>query len=312
MPLPESRFYPVSAAITQVLSQSERAPQTLNSVLHILSDELRSDFSALWRVDYEQLVLRCMTLVADPEKYPQFSTVSLAREFSIGDGLPGRVWKERETLWIPDLSSDANFARASVAATEALQCAIGFPILHGNQVLGVYEFFFRQRRPFRPAVKEFMLSAGRQIGLYLERMRVQFELTGSDESFHRLSDRYVDAIVTIDERGYILYVNPAMERLVGYSAAELQGKNLTMIMPPDLVARHEAGFRRYLETGERRISWDGIKLRARHKDGHDFPVEIAFAEMRRLGQRVFSGYLRPLPLEDGIQEPARSSDLEIP
>ena len=294
MPLPEARFYPVSAAITQVLSQSERAPETLSSVLRILHQELKAEFSALWRVDYEQVVLRCVALVTAENAYPNFRTVSLARVFPVGEGLPGRVWKERGPLWIPDISQERNFPRQSVAAMEELRCAIAFPILHGNRVLGVYEFLFRECRPFRPVVMEFMVSAGRQIGLFLERMRVEYELTGSDETFHRLSDRYVDAIITIDERGSILYVNPALERLVGYSAAELHGKNLTVLMPPDLAIRHEVGFRRYIETGKRHISWDGVALRALHRDGHEFPVEIAFAETRRLGQRVFSGYLRPL------------------
>lgn len=294
MPVPESRFYPISAAVTRELSQSVRAPEALHSVLQLLHTELRSDFSALWRVDYEQLVLRCVVAVTDEERFPQFKTVTLARRFALGVGMPGTVWQNREPVWMAELQGQMNFPRASVAAMEDLNCAVGFPICHASRVLGVYEFFFRERRTFRPQVEEFLMSVGRQIGLYLERLRVEYELTGSDESFHKLSDSYVDAIITIDERGAILYVNPALEQLSGYSVAELQGQNLTILMPADLAYRHEAAFERYLQTGQRRISWNGIELSLRRKDGIVLPVEIAFDENRRLGQRVFSGYIRPL------------------
>jgi PAS domain S-box-containing protein len=107
-----------------------------------------------------------------------------------------------------------------------------------------------------------------------------------------LADSSPDAIVAIDEASTIVSVNGAAERLFGYPAAELLGHPLAKVMPSRFHAGHAGGMGRYLATGTRRISWQGVRVSIRTKAGREVPVEVSFGESVVDGQRVFAGYMR--------------------
>ncbi len=104
----------------------------------------------------------------------------------------------------------------------------------------------------------------------------------------------VDAIVVIDERGMIEKVNAAVVDLFGYSVPELMGVNVSVLMPTAQRAQHDGYLRRYLETGDRRIIGIGRETIAQHRDGHEFPVELAVGETRIAGFRRFIGFVRDI------------------
>lgn len=103
-----------------------------------------------------------------------------------------------------------------------------------------------------------------------------------------------DGVVTIDAGSRILFANPALERIFGYTRAELLGQPLALLMPEDLRDRHAAALARYVETGHRTLSWDGVELTGRHKSGRHVPIEVSFAEGSAGGERFFTGILRDL------------------
>jgi PAS domain S-box-containing protein len=63
----------------------------------------------------------------------------------------------------------------------------------------------------------------------------------------------VDAIIMIDSSGVIDQVNPAVERMFGYTASELVGKNVSILMPPPDAGLHDGYLERYAATGRRGI-----------------------------------------------------------
>jgi two-component system, cell cycle sensor histidine kinase and response regulator CckA len=102
-----------------------------------------------------------------------------------------------------------------------------------------------------------------------------------------------DAIVAIDTSNTVLTLNPAAERLFGASEAEMLGRKLTDIMPPDLARQHLAGFTRYLQTGVRRSNWEATDAFIRRLDtGELVPVTISFADHEEHGTRIFVAVLR--------------------
>jgi PAS domain S-box-containing protein len=102
-------------------------------------------------------------------------------------------------------------------------------------------------------------------------------------------DTALDAIITIDSAGTIESINPAGEKLFGYAATELLGKNVSVLMPSPDRERHDEYVRRYLDTGERHILGIGREVRARRKDGSVFPADLAVSEMTVGGRRMFTG-----------------------
>src|SRR6187402_3014893 len=90
----------------------------------------------------------------------------------------------------------------------------------------------------------------------------------------------VEAIISIDERGIIETVNPSTERLFGYAAAEMVGRNVSMLMPAPYRAEHDGYLSRFRETGEKRIIGIGREVTAVRKSGEKFPVDLSVAEAR--------------------------------
>lgn len=101
-----------------------------------------------------------------------------------------------------------------------------------------------------------------------------------------------DGIITIDTDSKIRFVNPAMEEILGYTPSELIGEPLTGLMSDRLASRHEAGFQRYLDTGERQLDWDNVELSGQHSDGTEVPLSISFSEITYEGERFFTGIVR--------------------
>lgn len=104
----------------------------------------------------------------------------------------------------------------------------------------------------------------------------------------------VDGIITIDERGAIESLNPAAERLFGASAAELLGKNISVLMPSPYRDEHDGYLARYLRTGERKIIGIGREVIGLRKDGTTFPMDLAVSELTLGGRRMFTGLVRDI------------------
>jgi PAS domain S-box-containing protein len=116
----------------------------------------------------------------------------------------------------------------------------------------------------------------------------------SEERHRLVVETASDAVISLDESSAILLANPATTRIFGYDPAELIGKPLTILMPEFLRNLHEAGFKRYLATGQRHINWQGTELIGLRKNGQEFPVEVSFGELTKDGHRVFTGFIRDI------------------
>ena len=113
-----------------------------------------------------------------------------------------------------------------------------------------------------------------------------------------------DAIVVIDETGIIDTINPATERLFGYSRAELVGENVRILMPSPYREAHDAHLARYRETGEKRVIGIGRVVVGRRKDGTTFPARLAIGEIALDQGRLFTGFIHDITERETIQRRA--------
>lgn len=140
-----------------------------------------------------------------------------------------------------------------------------------------------------------LLLALQELRTTLEEMRqVEQALRESEGRMRAIVDTVVDGIITIDSTGIIQSFNPAAERIFGYEAAEVIGRNVTILMPSPDRERHDEYLARYLRTGERRIIGIGREVRGRRKDGTVFPLYIAIGETCLGERRTFTGILRDI------------------
>jgi two-component system sensor kinase FixL len=127
---------------------------------------------------------------------------------------------------------------------------------------------------------------------------------GTVTEFDALLDAAVDAIVVIDARGRILRFNKAAEALFGYAAAEVAGQRLAMLMAEADARSHDGYVNRYLQTGRARIIGVGREVRARRRDGSEFPVALSVGEAHTPQGTHFVGLMRDLTAEKRAEEEA--------
>ena len=82
-------------------------------------------------------------------------------------------------------------------------------------------------------------------------------------------------MIVIDERGIMQSFSSTAERLFGFSAAEVLGKNVKMLMPSPYRESHDGYLERYLRTGERRIIGIGRVVVGERKDVSTFPMKLS-------------------------------------
>jgi two-component system, LuxR family, sensor kinase FixL len=118
----------------------------------------------------------------------------------------------------------------------------------------------------------------------------------------------VDAIITIDEHGLIESFNPAAERLFGYRAAEVMGRNVRMLIPEPYHSEHDRYLDHYRNTGQARIIGIGREVEGRRKDGSIFPMELTVGESRRGRRRLFAGIVRDISERKRSEQELRDSE----
>lgn len=112
--------------------------------------------------------------------------------------------------------------------------------------------------------------------------------------FVQIAETVNDAIVTIDSDSYVQFANTGLADLTGYDREQLVGESFTTVLPERFREAHEAGVQRYLDTGERSVDWDYIELAVQHREGHEIPVAVSFAEFERDGETYFTGLIRDI------------------
>src|SRR6202521_4729518 len=161
-------------AVTRVLAEAPTLASATPRILEAICESLNWSVGAIWRVDQKEKLLRCVeTWHMSSAQVREFDQGTHSRTFPPGIGLPGRVWAQAQPAWIEDVTRDANFPRASIAAQEGLHAAFGFPILLGAEVLGVLEFFSHQIQQPDHRLLAMMSAIGSQIGQFIERKEAQ-------------------------------------------------------------------------------------------------------------------------------------------
>lgn len=127
-----------------------------------------------------------------------------------------------------------------------------------------------------------------------DRVQTQQGLEDQEARLSSILNAAPEAIITIDDQGIIGSFSPAAEKTLGYTAEEVIGQNVKILVPEPHQHRHDAYMSHYIETGEKKIIGIGRETAARHKDGTDVPIRLTVAEWWISGERDFTGILHGL------------------
>lgn len=180
----------VQHTTTHVLAESANLREATPKLLQAICQSLGWELGELWTVDASKNVLNSIeiwhdaVLEAGEDSSPsllEFKAMTNQLTFSWEVGLPGSVWASGKPIWIADVVEGANFLRAGVAAKVGLHAAFGFPILAGDERLGVLTFFCREIQQPDTDLLEVMGAIGSQIGQFIKRKQAEEELQQQNE-----------------------------------------------------------------------------------------------------------------------------------
>ncbi len=127
-----------------------------------------------------------------------------------------------------------------------------------------------------------------------EQKLVEEQLRAQNARLDAVVNSALDGLITIDTKGNIESFNPAAERIFGWKADEVIGKNVTVLMPEPYHHEHDGYMQNYLQTGIKRIIGIGREVLGLRKDGSTFPMDLAVTEVRLPERLSFLGIIRDI------------------
>ena len=217
----------IQHAISRVLAESSTLKEASARILQTVCENLKWDVGEFWNVDQRAGVLRFDDMWIAPNiRADDFVAFSRQMTFARGVGLPGRVWESGKPVWIPDVAVDGNFPREAAANQVGLHGAFSIPIVAGNEVVGVIEFFSSEiRQPDEELLRMFAVL-GSQLGQFFERKRAEAEVQQSQKRLRDIFDGLCPSMFVglLTPEGILIEVNQSPLTAAGLKPEDVLGK----------------------------------------------------------------------------------------
>jgi PAS domain S-box-containing protein len=244
--------YSISQVLSQAVAIEEAAPKLIQSICECLDWE----FGELWLVEPRIDTLIFLDCWHQPsQELAEFASATRKLTFARGVALPGRVWKDQQPIWIPDLIQYEDSQRHSLAKAKSLHGAFGFPLYVGSQTVGVMVFFSREPREPDQDLLQMTSSIGSQIGQFVKSKRADAALRESEERNRAILRAIPDLIFLQSKDGVYLDFHAKDAERLFVPPEKFLGKTMDEVLPPELAAAFHQCFQRALETGETQI-WE--------------------------------------------------------
>src|SRR5438309_2606846 len=271
-----------------ILSQSVSTPEAMQKVLESACTRLGWDAGLCWILDRAG-ELRCTAI---------WSNEAISREQlqdicgrDAGTGLAARVFTSGIPLWQPDLSRESG-REAAALVSAGLRSALVVPVGLADRTLGALELFSRHVQD--AAQREPVETLARQVGQFLRRSAAQDELRASGALQSAILAAALDSFVAVDAAGRILEWNAAAERTFGWKREEVLGRHLAEVIIPSRQQRSHSDALRAVIDGNTDGLGQRLEVPALHRDGREFPVELAITRVDRAQGPVFTVALRDI------------------
>jgi|GEM_PF-2323235 len=167
----QAKVFELLQAISAVANESTTSDNAIAHSLALVAEFAGWQLGHAFRVAKQELVSRRIWFEADLSRYARFRAETERMTFRPGDGPAGLVFESKHWSWMAPLESDERFRRREVAALCGLKSAFAFPVLVGDDVATVIEFFSERAEAPTQEIVELMVNVGIQLGRVIERER---------------------------------------------------------------------------------------------------------------------------------------------
>lgn len=130
-----------------------------------------------------------------------------------------------------------------------------------------------------------------QISVLIDSKNMQDILKENEEQTRVIVDTALDAIVTINDNGYIEYINRSFTNIFGYTQLEAIGQKITFIMPETYKPNHISAFSKYINSGKKNKDGFRVQFEGKRRSGEIFPLDLAVSEFYVRNERKFTGLI---------------------
>ena len=286
----------IQHAVAKVLAEASTVEQALPDLLKAIVVNLDWHVGLFWRVQDDRRTIICaQEWSVDTIVLQEFCRRSRQEACTAGSDLPGQCWARGEPLWVEDVARDPEFLRGFGDSGKMLHATCAFPVWLRANVFGVMEFFSRDVHHPDWDLLRVLGTIGSQIGLFIERTEVEAALHESEARTRLIIDTALEAVITTDRNGRIIEWNAQAERIFGWSAHEVIGRNLPdTIIPQSHRLRYCEYVQGLLEPRDLSDSNMLVEMIGLRRDSRGFPIEIAMTPMPVEGSVIFSAFIRDI------------------
>jgi len=167
----------VLQTITQAVAEAADMQSALTVTLAKVCETTGWTYAQAWIPRADDAVIECSDAWYCRESgFEKLRAASLRCTFAPGKGLPGRVWDTRQPVWLRDLREEGDLSRASVSEKVGLRSGLGVPVLSGQEVIAVLEFFARDAKHEDGRLLRLAFAVAAQLGSVIQRKRAEEHL----------------------------------------------------------------------------------------------------------------------------------------
>ncbi|HJU70643.1 MAG TPA: EAL domain-containing protein [Paucimonas sp.] len=286
-------------AITRAVAESVSIDDTMPQIIQIVCETVGWAGGTLWM--FNRTENSCERIhswsVPDPRVRRFLAGTPCTLALPAPDTLIGQVIDSGQPVWVGDIGRTPNAPITVAQLGAGLRAAFAFPILNGDDLLGVAEFFGRRPQEVDSEILQSAASIGRHISQVLQRRQAEHALRESEAHFRALVEQASDSFYVHDSTGRLIDVNQHACDSLGYSRAELLSMTM-MEIDVDL----SLDDLRHLQA--RTIEGTALAVESRHrrKNGSTFPVEIRMGPIRIGGKEHLLSLARDVTERKALQE----------
>jgi PAS domain S-box-containing protein len=304
------RYLKIQYSVSKTLAEARSTEEALKEVLKNICTGVNWKFGIAWVVENNTLIQKALWSENKNDGDDYLSSFDTSHTFKEGVGIPGRVWKQKRSLWVENIQKDPNIPGKEVFKKLGWNSAFAIPISDNANVISVIECFNKQELSSKEDLLEVLESVGGQIGNFLVRKKAEEKLKESyDELEKRVTERtmelaktlnrlldeisykekiqnklklFAHAIKDIKECVYItdlnsktLFVNSAFESLYGCLEEDILGKKIPVLYSDKVTEK----IRNEILTNTLRQGWKG-ELENIRTDGTLFYINLSASVVR--------------------------------